>query len=256
MKTLSQVQVPPQELHQVMETQEVSKGMMAFLKGPKFALFAIILILLSNIRHAVVVYIEITGLGQSDTISQWEYIYMIGMMLAIDVAVVAFTVNGNQAAAKAFAWLIGIINLIYYYLQIGIPESTLQGGVYYFGAVCLSAAWGYAIYYFNEVFVSHLEEDERLETIRGERDTWQKRYNDLQGRVETLKDQQQTQTDTQTILLSRIAGLEGFAKLQADSLRRRRSRALEKLGNGVSPEEKTKYELDILVIDHFLAQSE
>ena len=236
-----------------------------FLKGSTFAVICILLILLTNLRHAVSVYFYLTGSGPNS--DSFGTAYIVGMMLAFDLAVIAFSVNGNKSAAKVFALSTGLINLFYFYTKIGLPESLLNPGcsmcdpayihwMRYAPAVLFSSMVGYAIYYFTEIFIGNIEWEGVLNSIRAERDDWQQKYLNLnqkkQEDMELLKTQLSQQTELTLQLINWIAEEGNYDAAKVNTLQKRRSRARERIANGSSEEEKLKAKLEILVLDHHL----
>lgn len=241
------------------------KGLIKFLRGPLFAVICILLVLLTNLRHAVSVYAEITD--SSMTLWSFEFTYIIAMMLAIDFAVIAFSVNGNKPAAKVFAIAIGLINLFFYFSKIGLPESWVNPNctdclpnyliwIKYAPATILSSLSGYAIYYFNEIFIKNIEWDNYLKSLQSEVEEWREKYHNLKNQQikasQEMVDDLEKQKSLTIDLLDWISEQQNYAGAKTNTLHKRRSRAKEKLTKSTTDGEKLKAKLEMLAIDHHL----
>ncbi|MEL7533918.1 MAG: hypothetical protein AAFN10_21585, partial [Bacteroidota bacterium] len=122
---------------------------MKFLRTQYAALFGIILILLATVKHAYEVYISIMYINtEPDLLAT---IYIITMLVAIDFAVLLFTIHGNTYAAQTFAFMIFLLNLFAFWHHLSWPGWEADLFIYSPGLL-FSAMFSYGLYYFTEVF--------------------------------------------------------------------------------------------------------
>ena len=122
---------------------------MKFLRTQYAALFGIILILLATVKHAYEVYISIMYVNtEPDLLAT---IYIITMLVAIDFAVLLFTIHGNTYAAQTFAFMIFLLNLFAFWHHLNWPGWETELFIYFPGLL-FSAMFSYGLYYFTEVF--------------------------------------------------------------------------------------------------------
>lgn len=121
---------------------------MKTLKHPLTSALVLLLILLSNTRHALYEYERITGDGPE------MRIYNVLALLAIDMAVFLFALHGQKKFALGFTGAILLINLRHY---LPIPEAW-ETAAQVFMAIPFALLYTVGIYMFSEIFKTTLEE--------------------------------------------------------------------------------------------------
>lgn len=150
---------------------------MKFLRTQYAALFGIILILLATVKYSFEVYIHVMFPDMEPTVIQVVYIAV--MLIAIDYAVLLFTLHGNDYAARSFAFFIFLVNLFAFSQHIpfeGWDLSLLR----YFPGFLFSCMFSYGLYYFTEVFSNLLVQDDRIEELVKETSTQKSRLSILE----------------------------------------------------------------------------
>lgn len=155
---------------------------MRFLRTEYAALVGMILILLATVKHAFEVYLMV--MYPETEPSLWQMIYIAVMLIAIDFAVLIFTIHGNSYAAQTFAFLIFLVNLFAFWHHIPWPGWNPSAFGYIPGFL-FSGMFAYGLYYFTDVFSDLL----KTRSITGE---WKEEYQKTQGEIATLKSQIKT----------------------------------------------------------------
>lgn len=131
----------------------------SYIKNPWVALFALILVLLANLKHSISIYFSITQ-QESTTIG---LIYVGFMVIALDFAVLVFAVHGNKWGSRLCALLIGTMNLYYFWSHLDFPGWTMKlEWLAFLPGLIYSSLWTVGLSYFAEIFTSYLQADERL----------------------------------------------------------------------------------------------
>lgn len=149
---------------------------MRFLRTEYAALVGMILILLATVKHAFEVYLMV--MYPESEPSLWQMVYIAVMLIAIDFAVLIFTIHGNSYAAQTFAFLIFLVNLFAFWHHIPWPGWELSA-FKYFPGLLFSGMFAYGLYYFTDVFSDLLQN----RSITGE---WKEKYQEAQGEITTL----------------------------------------------------------------------
>lgn len=157
-------------------------SLMRFLRTEYAALVGMILILLATVKHAFEVYLMV--MYPETEPSLWQMIYIAVMLIAIDFAVLIFTIHGNSYAAQTFAFLIFLVNLFAFWQHIPWPGWNPSAFGYIPGFL-FSGMFAYGLYYFTDVFSDLLKN----RSITGE---WKEKYLKSQGEITTLKSQIKT----------------------------------------------------------------
>ena len=150
---------------------------MKFLRTQYAALFGIILILLATVKHSFEVYIHVMFPQIEPTMIQMVYIAV--MLIAVDYAVLLFTLHGNDYAARSFAFFIFLVNLFAFCQHIpfeGWDLSLLR----YFPGFLFSCMFSYGLYYFTDLFSGLLSEDNRIEELEEETQNQKSRLSTLE----------------------------------------------------------------------------
>ena len=151
---------------------------MKILRTEYTALVGILLILLATVKHAFEVYTSVMYIDTEPTL--WQNIYIAVMLVAIDFAVILFTIHGNQYAAQTFAFMIFLVNLFAFWQEIpweGWEEMTITS---YIPGLLFSSMFAYGLYYFTDLFSDLLREENRLEEIAS-------KYEEALGEVVALE---------------------------------------------------------------------
>ena len=200
------------------------------LQKPVFALVALALVLLVNIRHSLYVYYSLTG--SEISFQQPKIYYVIVMMLAIESLVVILAIHKQKTSGAIFSVMIGLINLYYYHSQIGFDiffDGDNVASIYpyieviikYVISTCLSVVSAYGIYFTTEIFVKSQEEIDRIDNTAN----LEKQVASLTKRMDAF---QRLYIDS-----------EKLTKKSYGALERQKYRLLEKVReNGLTEEEK------------------
>lgn len=136
---------------------------MKFLRTEYAALLGILLILLATVKHAFEVYTSVMYMDAVPDI--WQKVYIAIMLIAIDFAVLLFTIHGNSYAAQTFAFMIFLVNLYAFWYPIQWPDWG-TGLFIYFPGFLFSAMFAYGLYYFTDLFSDLLRKENRLGELR------------------------------------------------------------------------------------------
>jgi len=150
---------------------------MKFLRTEYAALAGILLILLATVKHAFEVYTSVMYIDTAPDL--YQQIYIAIMLIAIDFAVLLFTIHGNNYAAQTFAFMIFLVNLYAFWYPVTWPGWDV-GLFIYTPGLLFSAMFAYGLFYFTELFSDLL----RSRSIIGE---WQEKYQEAQKEIANLK---------------------------------------------------------------------
>ena len=160
---------------------------MKFLRTEYAALFGILLILLATVKHSFEVYVSVMYLGEAP--SYWQMFYVAIMLLAVDYAVLQFTIHGNDYAAQTFAFFIFLLNLYAFWEHLAWPGWGV-GLLRYFPGIIFSGMFAYGLYYFTDIFSQLLQDRQELESLQDERESSKAKIshleNELSLKTETL----------------------------------------------------------------------
>lgn len=154
---------------------------MKVLRTEYAALLGIILILLATVKHAFEVYTEVMYINSEPTL--WQNIYIAIMLVAIDFAVVLFTIHGNSYAAKTFASMIFLVNLFAFWQEIpwtGWEEMAITS---YIPGFLFSCMFAYGLYYFTDLFSELLHRQNRLGELMEEVKEAQEKVGELEADI-------------------------------------------------------------------------
>ncbi len=121
---------------------------------PGFLLFVAVLALLNNLEHSTHLYNSISDTMFDHDWMNWVYCTFVNLL--IDLAVIAFVVNGRHKEAGLYAFLIFLINLLYY-KGLGIFPIEVNDRIAY---VIYSFMFTYSIYIFSKLYFAKLKKDE------------------------------------------------------------------------------------------------
>ena len=138
---------------------------MKFLRTEYAALIGILLILLATVKHAFEVYTSVMYMDSDPDI--WQKVYIAIMLIAIDFAVLLFTIHGNNYAAQTFAFMIFLVNLYAFWHPISLPKWGIEWFIYFPGFL-FSAMFAYGLYYFTDLFSDLLLKSNKLGELREE----------------------------------------------------------------------------------------
>ncbi|MEL6850364.1 MAG: hypothetical protein AAFP92_17720 [Bacteroidota bacterium] len=80
-------------------------------------------------------------------------------MVAIDLSVLIFAINGNESASASatFAFLIFFTNLAYFWMPLDWPGWQWSDNYWLWaGGMAYAGAFAYAVYFYTEIFTAHL----------------------------------------------------------------------------------------------------
>ena len=138
---------------------------MKFLRTEYAALFGMILILLATVKHSFEVYLSVMYIETEPSL--WQMAYVAIMLLAIDYAVLQFTIHGNDYAAQTFAFFIFLVNLFAFWQNKSWPGWGIE--LLSFGpGLLFSAMFAYGLFYFTDVFSGLLHNRNHLEELQSE----------------------------------------------------------------------------------------
>ena len=157
---------------------------MKFLRTEYAALIGILLILLATVKHAFEVYTSVMYMDTAPDI--WQKVYIAIMLIAIDFAVLLFTIHGNNYAAQTFAFMIFLVNLYAFWHPTQWPDWG-TGLFIYFPGFLFSAMFAYGLYYFTDLFSDLLRKSNTLGELR---DILEESKNHISSLEAAMKNQQ------------------------------------------------------------------
>jgi hypothetical protein len=175
---------------------------MKFLRTEYAALVGMILILLATVKHAFEVYLMV--MYPTSSPSLWQMVYIAVMLIAIDFAVLIFTIHGNSYAAQTFAFLIFLVNLFAFWHHIPWPGWNPNAFCYIPGLL-FSGMFAYGLYYFTDVFSDLLQ----TRSITG---GWKEKYQEAQGEIADLQNKIDT-LETEKNQLAKAAQNQVFSSV-------------------------------------------
>jgi hypothetical protein len=125
----------------------------AFLQTNKFLLLVVVLAMLNNLEHSANVYYSISKHTFGIEWLDWTHAALV--VLIIDLAIIAFVVNGRHLEAGLYGVAICIINLVYsdginMFFMEPLPEGEkINQGV---AKVIYSIMFTYSIYIFSKMY--------------------------------------------------------------------------------------------------------
>jgi hypothetical protein len=131
-----------------------------FLKTNKFLLLVVILAMLNNLEHSAYVYHSISK--HTFGIPWLDWLQAGLVVVIIDLAVIAFVVNGRHKEAGIYSIAIFLINLIYsdginmFFLQPIVPGTLINHGS---AKIIYALMFTYSIYIFSKMYFERLENE-------------------------------------------------------------------------------------------------
>lgn len=233
---------------------------------PRIAVVGIILVLMATIRHSVLVYAHATGIqiDLAEGVGLADLGYISFMLLAIDIAVILFAIHGNKRATGIFAFLIGVINLYYFWNHVTFtwwsPEMIrlIPGALY-------AGMFAYALYFFTEIFTARIERYRYILAAREDAQAWRMKYNQEKSLRKKLEAQPKRVDDAAVELerkyhdqgallaaaIAEIASLKNLHSRTRQSLRGSKSRSASKR-DALPPDEKIKEQVAYLAYEYAL----
>lgn len=248
------------------------------LRSPLFVMVGMILTLLFTIKHGVIVYMAITGTPID--FSTWEgianIIYVGLMIMSLEVGILILAFHGKKVSAIVFATVVVIINLYFYYIDIGLPQvsplpdtlgedptnnieasfmtsrEVFREYLKYIPALLLSILPGYFIYAFSECLVEDLAEMAHKNRLNTKVQKLEHQVQNVHQQVVSAHEETD-EKQLQMELLVQEAAEKLNNSLSRSTLYKRRQKVREKLSkNELSNEEKVKAGLDLDIINHAL----
>jgi len=182
---------------------------MKFLRTEYAALLGILLILLATVKHAFEVYTSVMYMDVDPDI--WQKVYIATMLIAIDFAVLLFTIHGNSYAAQTFAFMIFLVNLYAFWHPISLPEWGIEWFIYFPGFL-FSAMFAYGLYYFTDLFSDLLREENKLGALRNSLEKSKEEIFCLESAMEKLQAEKSQIEEEKKELLKQIFQAEGNGK--------------------------------------------
>lgn len=179
---------------------------MKILRTEYAALVGIFLILLATIKHAFEVYTAVMYIDAEPTI--WQNVYIAIMLIAIDFAVILFTIHGNSYAAQTFAFMIFLVNLFAFWQEIPWEGWKIEAIVNYFPGLLFSSMFAYGLYYFTDLFSDLLQKENRLGELQEELVQAMENISSLEEEIETQKSNIDTFSQENEKLLQQLSEME------------------------------------------------
>lgn len=140
-----------------------------FFRKPIFLLIIIALTMFNNLEHGAELYYRITEPIYPESWLPYIHLQAYFVIIVIDLAVIAFIVNGKTKDSKAFAFLLFIINLIFWDVLTGIstthiadvPKISLLLAKIFF-----SAAFSYLIHKMSSLYFERVVGYSSLEHLK------------------------------------------------------------------------------------------
>ena len=114
--------------------------------------------------------------------SLWQMFYVAIMLLAVDYAVLQFTIHGNDYAAQTFAFFIFLLNLYAFWEHLAWPGWGV-GLLKYFPGIIFSGMFAYGLYYFTDIFSQLLKDRQELESLQDERESSKAKISHLENEL-------------------------------------------------------------------------
>lgn len=183
---------------------------MKILRTEYAALVGIFLILLATIKHAFEVYTAVMYIDTEPTL--WQNVYIAIMLIAIDFAVILFTIHGNSYAAQIFAFMIFLVNLFAFWQDIPWEGWKIEAIVNYFPGLLFSSMFAYGLYYFTDLFSDLLQKENRLGELQEELKETQEKVIVLETEIEMQKSSLDTFSLENEKLLQQLSEMEKVEK--------------------------------------------
>lgn len=182
---------------------------MKFLRTEYAALLGVLLILLATVKHAFEVYTSVLYMDTEPDI--WQKVYIAIMLIAIDFAVLLFTVHGNDYAAQTFAFMIFLVNLYAFWQPVQWPDWGI-GLFIYFPGFLFSAMFAYGLFYFTDLFSKLLREENKLGELRNSLEKSKEKVFSLESDMEKLQTEYSQLLEEKEELLKQIFQAEENVK--------------------------------------------
>lgn len=142
-----------------------------FFRKPIFLLIIITLTMFNNLEHGAELYYRITEPIYPKSWLPYIHLQAYFVIIVIDLAVIGFIVNGKTKDSKAFAFLLFIINLIFWDVLTGISTThyaDLPKISLLLAKIFFSAAFSYLIHKMSSLYFERVVGYSSLEQLRAE----------------------------------------------------------------------------------------
>ncbi len=153
-----------------MKTENMNKN---FFRKPIFLLIIITLTMFNNLEHGAELYYRITEPIYPKSWLPYIHLQAYFVIIVIDLAVIGFIVNGKTKDSKAFAFLLFIINLIFWDVLTGISTThyaDLPKISLLLAKIFFSAAFSYLIHKMSSLYFERVVGYSSLEQLKAEYD--------------------------------------------------------------------------------------
>lgn len=140
-----------------------------FFSRPLFLLIIISLTMFNNLEHGAELYYKITKPIYPDSWLPYIHLQAYFVIIVIDLAVIGFIVNGKTKDSKAFAWLLFIINLIFWDVLTGVASThyaDVQKISLLIAKIFFSAAFSYLIHKVSSLYFEKINGYSSIEQIK------------------------------------------------------------------------------------------
>ena len=171
---------------------QIKAHKMKYLRHPLVSAVGIFFLLIADLFHSGTAYMYAMG-----SESSWSSnANIITLNLSVHLALFILTIHGNKAASGLICFMVFILNLFYFWYPIPFESWAFSDLVRYIPGGIGAGMLGSLMYYFADVFVNEIEEDQSLKTSRKERDKWEalakergKEIHDLGKRLEKFQNE-------------------------------------------------------------------
>ncbi|HEY0029163.1 MAG TPA: hypothetical protein VGC65_00280 [Bacteroidia bacterium] len=149
-----------------MEKTNMNKN---FFRKPVFLLIIIALTMFNNLEHGAELYYRITGPIYPDSWLPYIHLQAYFVIIVIDLAVIGFIVNGKTKDSKAFAFLLFLINLLFWDVLTGISKTSLwdlPNVSLLIAKIFFSAAFSYLIHKMSSLYFERVVGYSSIEQLK------------------------------------------------------------------------------------------
>lgn len=130
-----------------------------FLRTRSFIFICVVLTMLSNLQHIASVYYSANAAVLGVAWFDWALAYTV--VLVVDLSVLAFVFAGRHREAKAYAWAVFCLNLIYYSAVPVQAETAIRWWPQMLARVVFAGMFTYSVYIFSKMISEQQEEQTR-----------------------------------------------------------------------------------------------
>ncbi len=133
------------------------------LRTPWTPFVGVILVLVGTIKHSVLLYLSLFEAEWGPDPGFWTYCHAAIFLISIDVGAVIFAAHGHKSASAIFSFLIGVLNLYFFWTPLTFPGWSFSlDWLPFLPGLLYAGLLAFCLYFFTELFVGYFQRDQAL----------------------------------------------------------------------------------------------